>query len=73
VIVDTGELGEKMADEFDKKVNKIAFRLELVDDKILWHGIVDGEEKTFDKDPYTTFWQRLGIDVLRILPIESQL
>jgi hypothetical protein len=42
-------------------------------EKLLWHGVVDGERKTFDVDPYTGFWQRFGIGFLSILPIESQL
>ena len=29
--------------------------------------------ETFDVDPYTGFWRRLGIGIMRILPIESQL
>ncbi len=42
-------------------------------EKILWHGQVDGEEKTFKVDPYTSFWRRFGIGLLGLLPIESQL
>jgi len=72
------EIAAGMGDWFDKNIETIAFRLELRkneygEDKILWHGVVDGEEKTFDADPYAGFWQRLGIGFLSILPIESQL
>jgi hypothetical protein len=56
----------------------VAFRPELVKnengtEKILWHGLVDGEQKTFDVDPYTCLWRRFGIGFMSILPIESQL
>jgi putative cardiolipin synthase len=56
----------------------VAFRLELKREEngsetLLWHGIVDGAPQTFDVDPYTGFWKRLGIGFLGILPIESQL
>jgi putative cardiolipin synthase len=56
----------------------VAFRVELNRGKdgseiLLWHGVVDGTPQTFDADPYTGFWKRLGIGFLGILPIESQL
>jgi hypothetical protein len=42
-------------------------------EQLLWHGVVDGKEHTFDVDPYTGFWKRFGIGFMSILPIESQL
>ena len=35
--------------------------------------IIDGKPVTFNVDPHTSFWQRFGIRLLGILPIESQL
>jgi hypothetical protein len=42
-----------MGSVFDKHIRQFAFRLELVksangSENLLWHGMVDGEEKTFD-------------------------
>ena len=59
-------------------IEQLAFRLELKkdengDEKLFWHGVVDGKELTFDVDPYTGFWRRFGIGVMSIWPIESQL
>lgn len=66
-----------MGTAFDQNIERTAFRLELVKnkngEKILWYGQVDGEKKSFEVDPYTGFWQRLGINFMRLLPIESQL
>jgi putative cardiolipin synthase len=78
VVFKQTDIAAGMAQWFDKNVEQIAFRLELVknesgSEKLLWHGVVDGERKTFDVDPYTGFWQRFGIGFLSILPIESQL
>ena len=78
VVFKQTDIGAGMAQWFDKNVEQIAFRLELVknesgSEQILWHGVVDGERKTLDADPYTGFWQRLGIGFLSLLPIESQL
>ncbi len=63
---------------FDQSIESVAFRLELVKndngtESIRWRGVVDEEPETFDVDPYTGFWRRLGISIMRILPIESQL
>jgi putative cardiolipin synthase len=68
----------KMSDWFDQNVEKISFRLELKKnengtEQLLWNGVVDGKEHTFDVDPYTGFWRRFGIGFMSLLPIESQL
>jgi putative cardiolipin synthase len=78
VVMKSAEIGNTMGTGFDQIIEKVAFRLELMknangSENILWHGLVDGEEKTFDVDPYTAFWRRFGIGFMRLLPIESQL
>jgi putative cardiolipin synthase len=74
VVFSSIEVAEGMSDWFDDNINQIAFRLELTEDnKLLWHGIVDGKPYTADVDPYTGFWRRFGIGFMRLLPIESQL
>ena len=78
VVVKVPEIAEEMAKWFEENVEQLAFRLELKkeengDEKLLWHGMVDGKELTFDVDPYTGFWKRFGIGFMSILPIESQL
>ncbi len=78
VVMKSAEIGNRMGTGFDQIIEEVAFRLELMknangSENILWHGLVDGEEKTFDVDPYTGFWRRFGIGFMRLLPIESQL
>jgi len=78
VVLTSPEIGQGMGEWFEKNIERLAFRLELKRDEdgtetLLWHGIVDGAPRTFDVDPYTGFWKRLGIGFLGILPIESQL
>jgi len=78
VVLASPEIAQGMGEWFDRNVEKLAFRLELKRDEdgsetLRWHGIVDGTPQTFDADPYTGFWKRLGIGFLGILPIESQL
>ena len=78
VVVASREIADELAERFDQNIEKDAFRLELKTnkdgrDKIVWHGLVDGEQKAFNVEPHTGFWQRLWIELLKILPIESQL
>lgn len=78
VVLTSPEIAQGMGSWFDNNIVQLAFRLELKRDEdgsetLLWHGIVDGTPRTFDVDPYTGFWKRLGIGFLGILPIESQL
>jgi putative cardiolipin synthase len=76
VVFDSIDIATLMAEGFDKNINQAAFRLELKtdangSDQILWHGIVDGQPRVLNVDPYTGFWKRFGVGFLRILPIES--
>jgi len=67
-----------MANGFDRKIDQIAFRLELQRDnqgreQITWHGLVDGKQQILTVDPYTSFWKRFGVGFMRMFPIESQI
>jgi putative cardiolipin synthase len=77
VVLESAEIATRMSDWFDQHIEEVAFRLELKKEnggeKILWHGLVDGKDETFDVDPHTGFWRRLGIGFMRLMPIESQL
>ncbi len=78
VVLTSPEIAGGMGKWFDENIGTIAFRLELAQDadgseELLWHGLVDGKPVTFDTEPYTGFWKRLGIGFLGLFPIESQL
>lgn len=78
VVLKSEPIAGYIADTFDRHINQVAFQLELQKDKngvdrLIWHGLVDGEKQTFNHDPYTGFWQRMGVGFMRILPIESQI
>jgi len=78
VVIESPEMAAGMAEKFDQGIEKNSFRLELVTDEedneyILWHGYEDGEKVTFEVDPYTSIWRRMGVGFMRIMPIESQL
>jgi len=78
VVFTSTEIANEMGVWFDQHIEQVAFRLELKKgdngtEQIRWHGIVDGEQRVFNVDPYTGFWKRLGVALMGILPIESQL
>ncbi len=78
VIFDSPAMAAQASDSFEQNINKAAFRLELKtkadgSEQILWHGQVDGQLQTLDVDPYTGFWKRLGIGLMQLLPMESQI
>ena len=78
LIINSTEIAQGMAKGFEDDINKFTFRLELKEDEdgdeqLLWHGYEDGSPVTFDVDPYTSFWRRLGVGFMSLLPIESQL
>jgi putative cardiolipin synthase len=78
VIIDSPEIAEGMAQWFDQKVGKIAFKLELRPgdggyDYIVWNGVVDEQPQTLFSEPHIGFWKRFGVGLMGLLPIESQL
>jgi putative cardiolipin synthase len=78
VVITQKEIANGLGEWFDQNIDKIAFRLELVADetgyeRILWHGMENGEPVTYTKEPHTSFWTRFGIGFLRILPLEPLL
>lgn len=74
LVIEQGEIAAGMAAGLEREIERVAFRLELGEDgNLLWHGYEDGAAVTFDVEPHTGFWQRFGVGLLRLLPIESQL
>ena len=78
LLIDSTEMAQDMAEEFDADIVKQSFTLELKKDEdgyeeILWHGYENGDPVTFDVEPYTGFWRRFGVGFMGLLPIESQL
>ena len=78
LVLESAEIGGRVADNFDQRIDEVGFRLALEEDEqgyeqLRWHGLVDGEPVTFTADPYTSFWRRFGVGFMRLLPIESQI
>jgi putative cardiolipin synthase len=78
VVMESHEIGAHMGDNFDQRIDEVAFRLTLETDEqggeqLRWHGQVEGEPTTFTSDPNTSFWRRFSVGFMRLMPIESQI
>jgi putative cardiolipin synthase len=78
VLVESPPIAQNIADAFDQRIDDVAFRLQLTTDEegiehLEWHGIVNGKPAILTREPYTGFWQRFVIGLLRFMPIESQI
>lgn len=73
-IIDSREIGETVATELTSKMPGLAFKLSLDDrGKVQWTGIENGQTVIYDREPHTDFMQRLATQIMRIMPIESQI
>jgi putative cardiolipin synthase len=72
------QIATESAENFDRHIEQAAFRVVLETDDhgretMRWLGKSDGRDVTFDSEPYAGWGLRLVVDVLKLLPIESQL
>lgn len=72
------EIAGQSADAFDRNIEKVAFRLELQKssngaESIRWHIKRGDDEIVYNSEPYATFWKKLGVGLIRLLPVESLL
>lgn len=68
------EQAAQLSNEFDHKVIRIAYRVELdAEGKLQWTTVDDGETLQFSKEPGTTWWKRFNTRLLSFIVPESQL
>jgi hypothetical protein len=63
---------------FNEHIERVAFKVELVDrgngsKSLQWTGITDGKKVVFNSEPYAGFWKIVGVNMMRLLPIDSML
>ena len=74
IVFQDPEIAAHSSKNFDEHIDKVAFRVELIDDSLRWTGIEEGGKKVvFDVEPYTSFWKRLSVNLMRVLPVDSML
>jgi putative cardiolipin synthase len=74
ILVGSPELAAKVAQFIDRDMALAnSFRLELVDDDVVWVGEEGGREVRFRHAPVTSIWRRLKADLISVLPVEDLL
>ena len=73
LLIDSPELGGRLAEGFQRRLPEIGYRLKLDDNGDLsWHAAVDGKDVVSTTEPQTSGWQRFKAWFLKIAP-EDQL
>ena len=80
LIIDSPELARQIALRFAdiaQPVNSYVMMLGEADGParrpLVWHTLEDGKPVDFRQEPATTFWQRLEVDMLALLPLDELL
>ncbi len=70
-VIDSPTLAQAIADAFVTDISARSYDVRLSDTgELQWVEQVDGKEIVHDEEPGTGFWQRLGLRLLALLPIE---
>ncbi len=78
VVIESQAMAGEMSDWFDQSIENIAFQLALEPNRsggesIIWKITEEGVPRVYTSEPNAGFWRRLGVNLMRLLPIESQL
>ena len=71
-------MASQSSENFDKYINKVAFRVELVEDDngretLRWTANEAGRKVVFYDEPYAGFWQKTIAQLMRIIPADFML
>ena len=70
-VIDSPSMATDISETMSVRLAERAYRLRLSPEgSIHWIELVQGREIVHDTEPGTTFWQRFGVGVLSVLPIE---
>jgi len=72
VVVDSAALVQRLAGTFDTTVPHIAYKVVLAPDGggLVWIERTESGEKRYDTEPQTSWWLRMQVELLSVLPIE---
>jgi putative cardiolipin synthase len=75
VLVDSAELAEQLRRQFEQATSpELSYRPVLEPhNELVWYDRVKGVERRSEHEPDSSVLERLGVTMLRLLPIESQL
>ncbi|HEX7374759.1 MAG TPA: hypothetical protein VF277_07270, partial [Steroidobacteraceae bacterium] len=75
VLVDSPELAEQLRQQFELTTSPdLSYRVVLEEhDGLVWYDRVKGQARRTEHEPDASILARLGVTLLRLVPIESQL
>jgi putative cardiolipin synthase len=70
-VIDSPALAQSMIEVLEQRLVDNAYRVRLTDrGKLQWSETVNGREMVHAREPGRTFWRRVGVSILSLLPIE---
>ncbi|MGH8796556.1 MAG: phospholipase D-like domain-containing protein, partial [Caldimonas sp.] len=70
-VIDSPTLAQSISDTFARRMPERAYEVRLAPDGSLrWVEHAGGAEIVHDQEPGTTFWKRLGVSLMSLLPID---
>lgn len=78
MMIESPNIATEMTGWFDDIAENAAFRLAFGKDRngitqLRWHRDWEDGSETFITEPNTSIWRRLGVSLMRLLPIEPLL
>jgi len=82
LLIDSPELAQELEHRYETVLSKASYSVVLepknpdkpnASKKLVWIENRDGVEIRYEEEPHTTFWQRFGVDLIGLLPVDSQL
>ena len=73
-IIDSPAVAQRFAESMSNMSPGFAFELTLDDNgDIRWYGFEEGKPVSYSTEPHTGVLQRTGVQLMRLLPVESQI
>jgi putative cardiolipin synthase len=75
VLIESPELARQVRGMFERNVApEMSYRVVLEPHEgLVWYDRNKGQERRLEREPDASVWRRMGVTLLRIVPIESQL
>ena len=74
VLIESTVLARQVRGHFERSITpELSYRVELEDGKLVWYDRIGEQDRRSTTEPDASVWRRIGVNLLRALPIESQL
>jgi hypothetical protein len=78
LMIESPAIATEMTGWFDEIAEQAAFQVKIGrnhngHERLRWYRQRNGKQEVYTTEPNTSFWCRLGVNLMQLLPIESQL